>query len=84
MAVEIWAPVPGYENAYSVSTHLRVRSEARTALCRGGGTRRVRERILRTVVARGRYARVTLSRGGRIRRVWVHVLVREAFGDATT
>ncbi|MGO9382179.1 MAG: NUMOD4 domain-containing protein [Mycobacterium sp.] len=82
MAEERWAPVAGHEDAYEISDRLRVRSVARRALCRAGHTRRVRERILVPVPRAGtRFAQVTLSSGGRRRRVYVHKLAAEAFSE---
>lgn len=81
VAEERWLPVPGYEDAYEVSDRGRVRSLERRALCRGGATRRVTERILRPVPRTGtRFSQVTLSCDGRRRRVYVHRLAAEAFG----
>jgi hypothetical protein len=71
----------GYEDAYEVSDQGRVRSIARTVQ-RGKYAHRIRERILRAAVQHpGGYLQVGLSCEGRQRRHYVHVLMREAFGQ---
>jgi hypothetical protein len=66
---------------YEVSDRLRVRSLART-VPRGRFQRRVRERFLAAAVQhKTGYLQVTLSCEGRQRQHYVHVLMREAFGE---
>jgi len=79
VAEEIWLPVVGYENAYSVSDRGRVRPEARVVL-RNGIEHRVRERLLKPCRRPDGILKVGLSAGGRSRRYCAHVLAREAFG----
>ena len=70
-----WRPVSGYEGLYEVSSNGQVRSVRRTDnLGRRVGGRPIRPDTL----GRG-YLRVTLYRGGRRHRRWVHHLVLEAF-----
>jgi hypothetical protein len=65
----------------TVSNRLRVRSVART-VWRGDVPHRVRTRILAAAVQRRTgYLQVVLSCEGRQRRHYVHVLMREAFGQ---
>lgn len=75
---ETWLPVVGYEGRYAVSDHGRVRSLERTALTRGGGSRPIRDRILKQA-SQGRYLVVGLCRDGRMKSRGVHRIVLEAF-----
>jgi NUMOD4 motif len=80
---EVWRPVVGYEDAYLVSDRLRVRSVARTVARSDGRGQTIRERVLKDAVqSRTGLRQVTLSCEGRQRRVYVHRLAAEAFGDA--
>jgi hypothetical protein len=82
VAEEQWRPVAGYEDAYEVSDRGRVRSIARTVQ-RGRFSHRAKERILAAATQRRtRLLQVVLSCEGRQRRHYVHVLIRDAFGDA--
>jgi len=75
---EQWRPVPGYEGAYEVSDHGRVRSLPRRVKAPGGETRWASGRVLRHSTSEG-YPQVELSRHGRRRSIRVHLLVAEAF-----
>lgn len=81
---EIWKPVVGFEDCYSVSNLGRVRSEARRTP-NNGGWQVVPERILKLSITKsgrgnGGYPVVNLSAPGRQRRPrLVHRLVLEAF-----
>jgi len=68
--VENWKNVPGWEGAYSISDHGRVRRDARA-----NGTRRD---LLKLEDISG-YRRVTLCYQGKKRKALVHHLVMEAF-----
>lgn len=74
---ETWAPVPGFDGLYSVSTLGRVRSERRVVAYRGS-MRTVPERILRPGIASG-YQVVRLWADGIQTHASVHRLVLEAF-----
>jgi hypothetical protein len=78
---EQWKPVVGYEAAYEVSDHGKVRSVDRVIVSRHNwhpGDRKVRARILKQTDRRG-YRTVHLSLLGKRRRRSVHQLVLEAF-----
>lgn len=75
---EQWKPVGDFVGLYEVSNLGRVRSLARTARCGDGFFRSVRERILKTHLARG-YPSVSLKRGGEEIAARVHRLVAAAF-----
>lgn len=78
MMKERWLPVPisGFEEAYEISDHGRVKSKPRSA-----GKRRypVRERILRPGLHTFGYPFVCLFHGGRKATVKIHRLVTLAF-----
>lgn len=75
---EDWKYVVGYEWLYSVSSHGRVRGEARTVTHSHGGPKRLKERIMRQKLNRG-YPQVQLSCDGVQSFYSVHRLVAEAF-----
>lgn len=77
---ERWRPVVGWEGLYSVSSHGRVKSHARTVRHPGKGTQTVAERILTPFGgdARG-YPVVRLFRDGTSQKRSVRGLVLEAF-----
>ena len=81
MVREKWRSVTGFEGRYSVSNLGRVRSEERRVTnSTSGGTRRVRERILRTHAATGGYLHVWLCTAGQKASVFkVATLVARAF-----
>lgn len=76
--MEIWKPVIGYEELYSVSSLGRVRSEMRIIEFMPGRHRTVPERILSPVSMNG-YPQISLHRDGRRKTVRIHRLVAEAF-----
>ena len=71
---EIWKPVVGWEDVYSVSNFGRVRSEER----RDRLGRLVRQKFLR-LIDDGRYFGVKLCNDGEVTSVRVHTLVATAF-----
>ncbi len=75
---ERWMPVVGWEDWYLVSDQRRVRSLDRVIVEKSGRVRHHRGRVL--VASRSDFPQVTLSAGDRRQCVYVHVLVREAFG----
>lgn len=74
-APEAWRPVPGFESAYEVSDHGRLRSLPRVA--RNGI--HVRGGICHGSVNSSGHISVTLSAAGNRRYTCVHTLVLEAF-----
>ena len=77
---ERWAPVPGYEGLYSVSSLGRVRSEPRSIINRGSGHKcELPGKVLKPAVQTSGHLRVSLSRGSRIKYAQVHALVLAAF-----
>src|SRR5690242_190605 len=73
---EQWRPVVGYEGAYEVSDHGRVRSLMREVPAgQRGGTRLVPGRLLVAPLGRNGYRQVTLRRRTHL----VHALVATAF-----
>jgi hypothetical protein len=71
-SLEIWAPVSGFEKAYSVSSHGRIR---RDSSFRPGQVGCIRK----SSPDRSGYLRLVLSQPGKKRYVHVHHVVAEAF-----
>ena len=69
-AVEIWVPVAGFEGLYEVSDQGQVRS-----LMRG-------TRVLRPYPNKRGYLRVNLCKDGRVKIMYLHLLVLAAFKGA--
>ena len=76
--MEIWKPIPGWEDSYEVSDHGNVRSIARVTQARLGVNRMVRSKILRQCNDKG-YRKVYLYSGGVKTSAAVHRLVAAAF-----
>lgn len=76
---EEWRPVSGYEDAYEVSNHGRVRSLDRELPNSATTTRFLSGRVLKHYVIRYGYHRVTLWKSNKSNRIVVHKLVLEAF-----
>lgn len=77
--MERWLPVLGYEGYYEVSDQGGIRSVDRTIVTVLGVTQRKRGRNIAGELDHGGHVRVQLCRGGKKRRVFVHVLILEAF-----
>jgi hypothetical protein len=76
---EIWKPVPGFEGAYEVSDHGRVRSLDRVVTYSKGGTRVLLGKALKTGKCRFGYPFVILHLNGNKQYYTVHRLVLSAF-----
>lgn len=74
---EVWRAVPGWEDAYEVSSHGRVRSKTRYVYC-GGGVRKIRGK-LKKPFSYGGYLRVTFWRKQKASTFFVQRLVLLAF-----
>lgn len=76
---EEWREIPGWEGAYEVSSHGRVRSMPRTTTRSDGVDVTLRGRIRRLCTDSGGYLYVSLSRPGFRTRVRIHPLVADLF-----
>lgn len=77
---EMWAPVPGYEGLYEVSSLGRVRSLDRVVEIRGLNLLRpLRGRVLKPKYTPCGYLQVALSAENKQRYAYIHTLVCEAF-----
>lgn len=77
--VEVWRKIPGWENAYEVSSTGAVRSLARTVPGPGGHPRRIEGVELSPSTSPTGYKRVNLYGGGKQTTRGVHQLVMMAF-----
>ena len=79
---EIWADIKGYEGLYQISTFGNIKSLSRPVKHSNGGTKIIRERLLKTKVnSTTGYREVGLSRDGKQKYHLVHKLIAEAFID---
>lgn len=77
---EHWKDIPGYEGHYRVSSLGRVHSLPRLKRSKGGGFTRLHGRMLQPVLQkRFGYFAVTLTKDGRGRTHYIHLLVARAF-----
>lgn len=74
----MFVPVPGYEGIYEVSDEGEVRSLARRVPC-SGGTKLLKERILKPSLTDDGYHVVTLYKNGSHETLRVHRIVLLAF-----
>lgn len=80
MKIEYWRPIPGYEGLYMVSNLGKVKSVSRWAKSKGSGKRFVKERLLKLDLGQDkRYFTVNLSKNGKVKHFYLHLLVWEAF-----
>lgn len=76
---EKWKDVAGFIGAYRVSDKGRIMSIARAREGPHGSTASVKARVLRGNKTKSGHVSVNLHANGKTRRVFVHVLVLEAF-----
>ncbi len=76
---EVWKDIIGYEGVYQVSSFGRVRSVDRIVKGRHGSPKRIKGIVLTQEKMNDGYMRVSLSKGGKIKRFPVHRLVASAF-----
>lgn len=80
--MEKWKAVKGYEGAYEVSSKGKVRSLTRMIRTTPNGVEKLREikgKTLKLYVSNKGYLFAQLSMNGKIRGLFVHVLVAQAF-----
>lgn len=75
---EIWKDIPGFPG-YQASNCGRIRSHNKVTSSRRFPVRHWKDRILKQKVAKDRYSRVSLWKGGEERTALVHRLVASAF-----
>lgn len=79
---EVWADIKGYEGLYQISTFGNVKSLSRPVKHSNGGTKILRERMLKTKInSTTGYKEVGLSRDGKQKYHLIHKLIAEAFID---
>jgi hypothetical protein len=76
---ELWAPIPGFEGSYEVSTCGRIRSLDRTVTRRDGVAQPCRGRMLRPGTDKAGYQYVCLRQVGESGTRRIHELVLRAF-----
>lgn len=81
---ERWLPVPGYEDYYEVSDHMRVRSLPREVKRPNGVIQHRRARLLKLTLNEGKHPFVELRVQGKRRRFSVRKLAAQAFGPELT
>lgn len=77
--MEIWKPVVGYEGIYEVSSYGRVRSLTRDVLKSNGVIQHRSGRLKELMKNKDGYLLVSLNKGGRNKKQFVHRLVAAAF-----
>lgn len=82
MKEEVFKPIKGYEGSYEISNLGRVKSLSRMVKGKGGGLRRVPERIMSVRTGGREYLHATLCLNSKYKTRTVHGLVAEAFLDA--
>ena len=75
---EIWKDIPGYEGYYQASNLGRVKSLARSVLCKNGTIMTFKDRILKPQISTG-YGRVNLCKNGTCKYILVSQVVAMAF-----
>ena len=77
--IEIWKPVPEFEDFYEISSSGRIKSLARTIIRKDGKPLRIKEKMLKTPANGRGYPRVTLYKPGNNSWNTVHSLVAKTF-----
>ena len=77
--MEVWKPINGFNNAYSVSNKGRVRSNDREVVNKLGIKRNIKGHIISQTIVNSGYNQVALYVNGNTYRKYVHQLVAEAF-----
>jgi hypothetical protein len=77
--MEMWKPIAQLDNVYSVSSHGRIRSNARRVSTGLGRYRGVGERIMKTCISKKGYVILVANFYGKQRSVQVHQAVAIAF-----
>ena len=80
MKDEVWKDIKGYKWLYQISSHGNVKSIERRVASRGG-SRLVRERILKPSSDKDGYLQVNLSKNGITKTLKIHRLAGECFLD---
>ena len=75
-----WLPVKGFEDTHRVSRCGKIKSLSRIVPCKGGGQRRIRERVLKVYVNVHGYG-VTKMSNGTSKVMYIHRMVADAFCD---
>ena len=79
---EVWADIKGYEGLYQISTFGNVKSLSRSVKHSNGGTKILRERMLKTKInSTTGYKEISLSKDGKQKYHLIHKLIAEAFID---
>lgn len=76
---EVWREAPRFEGLYLVSNFGRVRSVERTVIRSNGRPHKVVSKFRKPQVTRSGHLKIMLTRDGKQRGEFVHVLVLEAF-----
>lgn len=79
MENEVWKDIEGYEGLYQVSNLGRVKHLATYKIDSRGREWRTPERLLTPILNRNGYYRVSLSKEGRGKYIYIHRLVATAF-----
>lgn len=77
--IEIWKDIPGYEGYYQASNLGRVKSLERIIQVKGQGTKKRKERILKSTRVIGDYLKIELWKFGVCNTFRVHQLVAMCF-----
>ena len=77
---EVWKPIKGYEEFYSISNYGRIKSNDRTVKCYGG-KRTIKGKIMNPPMDKDGYLRIGLSKNKKQKHYHVHRLVAQHFLD---
>ncbi len=79
MMLEVWKDIPGFENAYQISSFGNVRTKHRYVRANKTGTRLIKERLLKPAKLTTNYYQVNLHKNNTGKQISVHRLVAAAF-----